>query len=172
MDKGVYLYTVGEDVNWYSHKKSMKVSQKTENRTTIWSSNPLPGYISQGNENRIRRDINTFMLAAALFTGHRSSLNGYQLMNGKRKHGTYITEYCCCGLVAKSWLTLWEPMACQVPLPWNFPGKDTGMGCHFLLQGIFQPRDHELMSPALAGGFFTSEPPGKPTTEHDIAKKK
>ena len=21
--------------------------------------------------------------------------------------------------------------------PWNFPGKDTGMGCHFLLQGIF-----------------------------------
>ena len=21
--------------------------------------------------------------------------------------------------------------------PWNFPGKNTGMGCHFLLQGIF-----------------------------------
>ena len=21
--------------------------------------------------------------------------------------------------------------------PWNFPGKDTGVGCHFLLQGIF-----------------------------------
>ena len=21
--------------------------------------------------------------------------------------------------------------------PWDFPGKDTGMGCHFLLQGIF-----------------------------------
>ena len=20
---------------------------------------------------------------------------------------------------------------------WNFPGKNTGMGCHFLLQGIF-----------------------------------
>ena len=20
--------------------------------------------------------------------------------------------------------------------PWNFPGKDTGMGCHFLLQGL------------------------------------
>ena len=28
MDEGVYLYTVGEDVNWYSHKKSMKVSHK------------------------------------------------------------------------------------------------------------------------------------------------
>ena len=22
--------------------------------------------------------------------------------------------------------------------PWNFPGKNTGVGCHFLLQGIFQ----------------------------------
>ena len=22
-------------------------------------------------------------------------------------------------------------------LPWNFPGKSTGVGCHFLLQGIF-----------------------------------
>jgi len=21
--------------------------------------------------------------------------------------------------------------------PWNFPGKNPGMGCHFLLQGIF-----------------------------------
>ena len=21
--------------------------------------------------------------------------------------------------------------------PWNFPGKNTGAGCHFLLQGIF-----------------------------------
>ena len=21
--------------------------------------------------------------------------------------------------------------------PWNFPGKNTGVGCHFLLQGLF-----------------------------------
>ena len=25
--------------------------------------------------------------------------------------------------------------------PWNFPGKNTEAGCHFLLQGIFPPRD-------------------------------
>ena len=25
----------------------------------------------------------------------------------------------------------------QAPLSMNFPGKNTGMGCHFLLQGIF-----------------------------------
>ena len=25
----------------------------------------------------------------------------------------------------------------QVPRPWDFPGKNTGLGCHFLLQGTF-----------------------------------
>ena len=40
------------------------------------------------------------------------------------------------------------------------------MGCHFLLQGISPTQGWNphasLASPALAGGFFTSEPPGKP----------
>ena len=33
----------------------------------------------------------------------------------------------------------WDPMDCvahQAP-PWDFPGKNTGVGCQFLLQGIF-----------------------------------
>ena len=36
-------------------------------------------------------------------------------------------------LVAQSWLTLYNPIVC----PWNSPGKNTGLDCHFLLQGIF-----------------------------------
>ena len=35
------------------------------------------------------------------------------------------------------------------------------MGCHFLLQGIFLTQGVEHGSPALAGGFFITEPPGK-----------
>ena len=34
------------------------------------------------------------------------------------------------------------------------------MGCHALLQGTFP--ETEPASPALAGGFFPAEPPGKP----------
>ena len=30
-----------------------------------------------------------------------------------------------------------KTVAHQTPRPWNFPGKNTGVGCHFLLQGIF-----------------------------------
>ena len=45
---------------------------------------------------------------------------------------------CCCS-VAKSCPTLLQPygLAHQTPLSMGFPGKDTGIGCHFLLQGIF-----------------------------------
>ena len=28
-------------------------------------------------------------------------------------------------------------VAYHAPPPWGFPGKSTGVGCHFLLQGIF-----------------------------------
>ena len=28
--------------------------------------------------------------------------------------------------------------------PWDFPGKITGVGCHFLLQGIFAARGSNL----------------------------
>ena len=52
----------------------------------------------------------------------------------------------------------------QLLCPWVFPGKNTGVGCHFLLQGIFLPNPGiEPASPALAGRFFTPEPPGKPS---------
>ena len=33
-------------------------------------------------------------------------------------------------------------VACQAPLcPWNFPGKNTGVGTHSLLQGIFSTQE-------------------------------
>ena len=43
--------------------------------------------------------------------------------------------------------------------PLNFPDRNTGVGCHFLLQGIFPRPGIEpwsLTSPALAGRFFTT----------------
>ena len=36
------------------------------------------------------------------------------------------------------------------------------MGSQFFLQGIFRIQGKEPPSPALAGGFFTTGPPGKP----------
>ena len=44
--------------------------------------------------------------------------------------------------------------------PWDFPGKKTGMAISFSMD-LPQPRIHPA-SPALAGGFSTTGPPGKP----------
>ena len=37
--------------------------------------------------------------------------------------------------------------------PWDSPGKNTGVGCHALLQGIFPPRDQTQVS-CIVGRFF------------------
>ena len=47
--------------------------------------------------------------------------------------------FCFCCLVAKSCLTLLRPCELQptnLLCPWDFPGKSTRVGCHFLLQGL------------------------------------
>ena len=47
---------------------------------------------------------------------------------------------CCCCLAAKSCLTLLQPRGLKptrLLCPWGFPGKNTGVGCRFLLQEIF-----------------------------------
>ena len=53
--------------------------------------------------------------------------------------------------------------------PWDYPIKNPGVGCHFLLQRISTEIELEA---ALAGRFFTSEPPGQPkqstTLDHSI----
>ena len=55
-----------------------------------------------------------------------------------------------------------HPMDCSPPgssNPWDFPGKNTGVVCHFLLQGIFPTQGWNpcvLCLPALAGIFLTT----------------
>ena len=66
-------------------------------------------------------------------------------------------------LVSQSCLTLCDPMDCSLPgfsVHGDFPGKNTGVGCHVLLQGIFPTQGS---NPALSHYrriLFPSEPPG------------
>ena len=94
---------------------------------------------------------------------------------------------CYCSVVKSCLALLWFHEACQAPLSMSSPDKNTGVGCHFFLQGLYTythtykcsviyncievytlnfviencmilPRIEtaSLMSPALAGGFFTT----------------
>ena len=70
-------------------------------------------------------------------------------------------------LVAQSWQTLYDPMDCSLPgssVHGIFPGKSTGVSCHFLLQGIFLTQG---LNPGLLHCRQTlpSEPPGKPNVD-------
>ena len=66
-------------------------------------------------------------------------------------------------LVAQSCLTLCDPI--RLLCPRTSPGKNTGVSCHALLQGIFLTQGLNLVS-CIAGGFFTTEPPGKPQSDN------
>ena len=68
-------------------------------------------------------------------------------------------------LVARSCLTLlW--LHGQQPTgllcPWDFPGKNTGVGCRFLLQGIFPTQGLNLCLLHWQADSLLVSPPGKP----------
>ena len=52
-------------------------------------------------------------------------------------------------------------VARQAPVTMRFWDKNTGKGCHFLLQGLFLIQGS---NPEMAGRIFITEPPGKPRT--------
>ena len=67
-------------------------------------------------------------------------------------------------LVTQFCPTLCSLMDCSPPgspVHGDSPGKNSGVGCHALLQGIF-PAEIEHRSPALQADSLLSEPPGKP----------
>ena len=55
-----------------------------------------------------------------------------------------------------------QTVARQAPLSMGFPRQESWVGLPFLSPGDLPNPGIEPESPALAGGFFTTEPPGKP----------
>ena len=55
----------------------------------------------------------------------------------------FVSAYMC-----TQWCPTCNPMDCSPPVrllcPWDFPGKNTGGGCHSLLQGIFPTQGSNL----------------------------
>ena len=63
--------------------------------------------------------------------------------------------------MSDSFVTPWT-VAYQAPLSTGFPRQEYWSGLPFPSPGDLSDPGIEPMSPALAGGFFTTEPPGKP----------
>ena len=81
------------------------------------------------------------LFASLLFTAicktspnnHFAFLHSFQPLDTNKKIPAFSTAWMGVVLVAHLCLTLCDPMIC----PWNSLGKNTGVGCHCLLQGIF-----------------------------------
>ena len=73
--------------------------------------------------------------------------------------------YCVLCLVAQSSPTLCDPTDCSLPsssVCGDSPGKNTGVGCHALLQGDLPNSGTEPRSLALQADSLPSELLGKP----------
>ena len=71
--------------------------------------------------------------------------------------------------VRRVWLFA-TPWTARLLCPWNSPGKNTGVGSHSLLQGIF-PNQGSTWSPAFQENSLLSEPSGNDYWAHIIFLK-
>ena len=62
----------------------------------------------------------------------------------------------CVRLLVTPWTAAYQAS------PWDFPGKNTGVGCHGLLQGNLPHPGIKPRSPTLQADSLPSKPPGKP----------
>ena len=96
-------------------------------------------------------------LTALLWAPHFTSFYGaYQRMSYQ----------CLTTISLKSLSCVWDPLQyyglqpARLLCPWISPSKNTGVGLHSLLQGIFQPRG-QTQDSSIEADSLPSEPPGK-----------
>ena len=69
-----------------------------------------------------------------------TSVEKLKKKNKKLKSVFLLTKCCCCCIVVKSCPMFLQPhglLSIRFLYAWDFTGKHTGVGCHFLLQAIF-----------------------------------
>ena len=86
-------------------------------------------------------------------------------MRCRKTFQTSCLPWCVLSRFSHVWLFAnLRAIACQAPLSMGFSRQEYWMDCHALLQGIFptQGLNPSSKSTALAGGFLSLAPPGKP----------
>ena len=74
----------------------------------------------------------------------------------------HFVEVHVCGQSLQLFPTLCNTMDCRLLCPWDSPGKNTGVGCHAVLQGDLPNPGIEPSAPALQADSLPTELPGKP----------
>ena len=83
----------------------------------------------------------------------------------KKRHYQVVWQYCCCcccvtSVVSDS-LRPHRRQRTRLPRPWDSPGKNTGVGCHFPLQAMKVKSESEVaQSCPTLGDPMDCSPPG------------
>ena len=88
-----------------------------------------------------------------------------RIRNLRRRKGVCGEAAVLCATSLHSCPALCNPVDYNPPgsYPWDSPGKNTGVGCHFLLQGSSQPRDQTHVS--------CDSCPGRQVLYHDASQE-
>ena len=95
-----------------------------------------------GNDFSLKSPENTFKLG--LDKRNIIWLSAYLLQCSNTEVSSILQKNAGMCSIAQLCLTLWDPMDCSLSVsmsyqsssPWDSPGKNIGVTCHFLLQGI------------------------------------
>ena len=94
-----------------------------------------PGGLLSVRSHRVGHDWSDLAVAAADSILKSRDLT---LLTNSQSYDFPVVMYGCeKSEVAQLCLTLCDPMDTRLLCPWDLLGKSTGVGCHFLLQGIF-----------------------------------
>ena len=110
----------------------------------------------------VLHDLNTVYLFSYVISFYPTSLSIPIALN----FYYYLKHACRLSCFSRVWLSvmLWTAV-CQAPLSMGYtPDKNTGMGCHTLLQGIFPTQGSNLRLLCLLpwqAGSLPPAPPGK-----------
>ena len=128
MERREPSYTVSGNVNWYSHygEQGMEFLKKLKIEWPYDPEIPLLGTYTE--KTMVWKDTCTTVVILVLFTITKTCMRVWVLSNFSRVQLS---------------VTLWT-ISHQVPLPWGSPGKNTGVGCQALLQGIFLTQGSNL----------------------------
>ena len=103
-------------------------------------------------------------------THHAGSPQTHQVTPKNRDTPSHVStrHRVLCAQSLQSCPILCDPMDCSLPdssVHGDSPGKNTRVGCHFLLQGSSQPRDQTHVScfSCTAADSLPPAPPGKPS---------
>ena len=134
-------------MQWRSSKKCIMTEahgasrEQTEKRLGRWSWAAWPRSEGSGHLSWVMTAVVTVFKMNKLLKKYllRINLVIYVFKNNQLFKMRNWREKMYGGLVTKSCLTLATPwmVACQAPLSMTFSSKNTGVDCHFLLQGIF-----------------------------------